>query len=36
MTKSIKELDSEYIAHSYSRFPVVLKEGKGSVIRDED
>lgn len=31
-----KELDSEYVAHSYGRFDVVLKKGKGSTLYDED
>ena len=30
-----KELDAKYIAGTYARFPVVLKEGKGSLVRDE-
>ena len=29
-----KELDNEYVAHSYGRFDVVLKEGKGSTLYD--
>lgn len=32
---NVKELDNQYIAHTYSRFPLVLKEGKGSVAIDE-
>lgn len=31
-----KELDNEYVAHSYDRFDVVLKEGKGSTLYDEN
>lgn len=31
-----KELDSEYVAHAYGRFDVVLTEGKGSTIYDEN
>ena len=31
-----KELDNEYVAHAYGRFDVVLKEGKGSTLYDED
>ncbi len=31
-----KELDAKYVAGTYARFPVVLKEGKGSLIWDED
>ena len=30
-----KELDAKYIAGTYARFPVVLKEGKGALVRDE-
>lgn len=31
-----KELDNEYVAHTYGRFDVVLKEGKGSTLYDEN
>ena len=31
-----KELDNKYIAHTYNRFDVCLKEGKGSTLYDED
>ena len=31
-----KELDKEFIAHTYGRFDVVLKEGKGSTLYDEN
>jgi acetylornithine/N-succinyldiaminopimelate aminotransferase len=30
-----KELDNEYVAHSYGRFDVCLSHGKGSTIYDE-
>ena len=33
---NVKELDGEYIAGTYARFPVVLKSGKGSVATDEN
>ncbi len=33
---SIKELDNEYIAHTYGRFPVALIKGKGSVAIADD
>jgi acetylornithine/N-succinyldiaminopimelate aminotransferase len=33
---NIKEKDNLYIANTYARFPLVLKEGKGSVVWDED
>ena len=32
----IKELDGEYIAHSYGRFNAVLTEGHGSTVTDEN
>ena len=32
----IKEKDSLYIANTYARFPVTLKEGKGSVVFDDE
>ncbi len=32
----IKEKDSAYIAHTYGRFPLVIKEGKGSVAYDDN
>lgn len=31
-----KELDNEYIAHTYGRFDVVLRDGKGSTLYDEN
>lgn len=31
-----KELDNEYIAHSYARFDVCLSNGKGSTLFDEN
>ena len=33
---NVKELDGKYVAGTYARFPVVLKEGKGSLVWDED
>ena len=33
---SIKEIDKEYIAHTYGRFDVALIKGKGSVAVSED
>lgn len=33
---NIKEKDSKFIASTYARFPVVLKSGKGSLLKDED
>lgn len=31
-----KQLDNEFVAHSYGRFDVALKSGKGSTLYDED
>ena len=33
---NVKELDSEYIAGTYSRFPVEIVKGEGSVVFDEN
>ncbi|MDD6478531.1 MAG: aspartate aminotransferase family protein [Oscillospiraceae bacterium] len=33
---NIKEIDSSYIANTYSRFPLVLTDGKGSRVKDEN
>ena len=35
MQNDIFSLDSEYVAHTYSRFPVCIKSGKGSLLYDE-
>ncbi len=35
MTKDIFTLDNEYVAHTYSRFPVCIKSGSGSLLYDE-
>ncbi|MBQ8893896.1 MAG: acetylornithine/succinylornithine family transaminase [Clostridia bacterium] len=32
---SIKELDSQYIAHTYNRFPLEIVKGEGSLMWDE-
>ncbi len=32
----IKERDSEYVSHTYGRFPVAVKSGKGAVCEDFD
>lgn len=34
--KSIKELDEQYVAHTYKRFPVQIVSGKGSYLFDEN
>ena len=34
MSEIIKT-DNEYVANTYARFPLVLKEGKGSIVYDE-
>ena len=31
-----KEKDSQYIMHTYGRYNVALKSGKGAVAYDED
>lgn len=36
MMLDLKQLDQEYIAATYSRFPVVLKHGQGSLVYDEN
>ena len=33
---SVKQKDSEFIAATYGRFPIVITEGKGSLLKDED
>ena len=33
---NIKEIDSQYVANTYARFPVQLQCGKGSLVWDED
>lgn len=33
---SIKEIDNEFVAHTYGRFPVALIKGKGSIAVAED
>jgi len=32
----IKEIDNTYIASTYSRFPLCIVDGKGSVVKDEN
>ena len=33
---NIKEIDKEYVANTYARFPLCLISGKGSLVWDED
>jgi acetylornithine/N-succinyldiaminopimelate aminotransferase len=33
---TIREIDNEYIANTYARFPLCLVKGKGSLVYDED
>ena len=33
---SVKQKDGEFIAATYGRFPLVITEGKGSLLKDED
>lgn len=32
---NIKQIDNEYVAHTYARFPLQLTSGKGSLVYDE-
>ncbi len=32
----IKEIDNQYVANTYARFPIALVGGKGSIVYDED
>ena len=34
--ETTKQLDQEYVANTYGRFPVVLTGGKGSILTDEN
>lgn len=33
---NVKCLDEQYIASTYARFPLVIKEGKGALLKDEE
>ena len=33
---TIREIDKEYVANTYARFPICLVKGKGSLVYDED
>ena len=33
---NVKQKDNEFIAATYGRFPLVITEGKGSLLKDED
>ena len=33
---NVKQKDGEFIAATYARFPLVITEGKGSLIKDEE
>jgi len=33
---NVKELDKEYVASSYGRFPLQIVKGKGSIVEDEN
>ncbi len=33
---NIKQIDNEYIAGTYARFPILIKEGKGSLVKDDE
>ena len=32
----LKQLDGQYIAHTYARFPVEVVSGQGSILTDAD
>ena len=32
---NVFEMDHEYVANTYARFPVNIVEGKGSILKDE-
>ena len=34
--KDLKQIDKQYIANTYARFPVELVSGKGSLVYDEN
>ena len=36
ITMSIKEIDKQYVANTYARFPLVLKQGKGARVFDDE
>ena len=33
---NVKELDKQYVANTYARFPLQLTKGKGSLVYDEN
>ena len=33
---NIRETDSTYVANTYARFPLVIREGHGSIAVDEE
>ena len=33
---NIKELDNQYVASTYARFPICITSGKGSIAYDEN
>ena len=35
MDKTLQEIDHEYVANTYGRFPVEIVSGKGAIARDE-
>ncbi|MGI6511161.1 MAG: aspartate aminotransferase family protein [Catenisphaera adipataccumulans] len=34
--KNFKEIDDQYVAHSYARFPVLIQSGKGVYVYDDE
>lgn len=33
---NIKDIDNTYVANTYARFPLLIKEGRGSIVKDEN
>ena len=33
---NVKDIDKQYVASTYARFPLCIKSGKGSLVYDED
>ena len=33
---NIKELDNNYVASTYARFPICITSGKGSIVCDDE
>lgn len=33
---NIKDIDNTYVANTYARFPLLIQEGRGSIVKDEN